>query len=145
MGSLYYENLAADIGAQANRADGDWTEPARLARNLCLFAAAAAGVAAIDSVHANFRDLDGLERDCANAARDGFSGKLAIHPAQIPLINAACTPSAEAIAHAECVVAAFAKSGESGVTSLEGQMLDLPHLKAAQRLLARARKGPGGN
>ena len=137
------EDLAADIGAQANRADGDWTEPAKLVRNLCLFGAAAAGVAAIDSVFTDFRDLAGLERDCITAARDGFSGKLAIHPAQIAVINAAFTPSAEAIAHAERVVAAFAGMEGGGVTSVDGRMLDLPHLKAAERLLGQAGKGPG--
>lgn len=136
------EDLAADIGAQANRADGDWTEPAKLVRNLCLFGASAAGVAAIDSVYTDFRDLQGLERDCAGAARDGFSGKLAIHPAQIPVINQAFTPSEEAIAHAERVIEAFSKMGEGGVTSLDGRMLDLPHLKAAERLLARAKQVP---
>ena len=111
-------------------------------RNLCLFGASAAGVAAIDSVYTDFRDLQGLKRDCALAARDGFSGKLAIHPAQIPVINQAFMPSEEAIAHAERVIEAFSKMGEGGVTSLDGRMLDLPHLKAAERLLARAKSAP---
>jgi citrate lyase subunit beta/citryl-CoA lyase len=132
------EDLAADIGALATRDGGDWTEPFRLARNLCLFGAAAAGVAAIDTVYTAFRDLDGLTRECTAAARDGFTAKLAVHPAQVPVINAAFTPSAESIAHAERVVAAFADTAGRGVTSLDGAMLDQPHLKAAQRLLARA-------
>ena len=132
------EDLSADIGALAARAGDAWTEPFRLARSLCLFGAAAAGVPAIDTVHTDFRDLHGLRRECEEAARDGFSGKLAIHPAQVPIINEAFTPAPEAIAHAERVVAAFAASAGLGVTSLDGKMLDRPHLKAAERLLARA-------
>jgi citrate lyase subunit beta/citryl-CoA lyase len=135
------EDLSADIGASATRADGDWTEPFRLARQLCLFGAAAAGVAAIDTVFIDFRDLRGLKRECEAAARDGFSGKLAIHPGQIAVINDAFTPAPEAVARAERVVAAFAGSAALGVTSLDGEMLDRPHLKAAERLLARARRG----
>jgi citrate lyase subunit beta/citryl-CoA lyase len=135
------EDLAADIGALAVRADGEWTEPFRLARNLCLFGAAAAGIGAIDTVYTAFRDLDGLQRECATAARDGFSGKLAVHPGQVAVINEAFTPSAEAVADAERVVAAFANTDALGVTSLDGRMLDQPHLKAAKRLLARARRG----
>jgi citrate lyase subunit beta/citryl-CoA lyase len=132
------EDLSADIGASATRTDGDWTEPFRLARQLCLFGAAAAGVAAIDTVFVDFRDLRGLQRECEMAARDGFSGKLAIHPGQIAIINDAFTPAPEAVARAERVVAAFAGSAGLGVTSLDGEMLDRPHLKAAERLLARA-------
>jgi citrate lyase subunit beta/citryl-CoA lyase len=132
------EDLATAIGASANRQDGAWTEPFRLVRSLCLFGAAAAGVAAIDTVHTDFRDLDGLKRECEAAARDGFSGKLAIHPAQVAVINEAFTPTAEAIARAERVTAAFAASAGLGVTSLDGAMLDRPHLEAAKRLLARA-------
>jgi citrate lyase subunit beta/citryl-CoA lyase len=132
------EDLAADIGALASRNDGDWTEPFRLVRSLCLFGAAAAGVAAIDSVYTDFRDLDGLKRESAIATRDGFSGKLAIHPAQVPLINQAFTPSPAALDRAEKIVAAFAESAGLGVTSLDGMMLDQPHLKSAERLLAQA-------
>lgn len=133
-----FEDLAADIGAATGRADGEWTAPAELARNLCLFGAAAADVAAIDTVHTDFRDLDGLKRECALAARDGFTAKLAIHPDQAPIVNEAFTPSQEAIAEAERIVEAFALFGDAGVTSLDGQMLDRPHLKAAERLLKRA-------
>lgn len=132
------EDLAADVGATTNRNDGDWTEPFRLARNLCLFGAAAARVDAIDTVHADFRDLAGLSTECEMAARDGFAGKLAIHPAQVAPINEAFTPPPAAIDRARRIVAAFSGSGETGVTSLDGQMLDQPHLKAAERLLARA-------
>jgi citrate lyase subunit beta/citryl-CoA lyase len=132
------EDLAADVGAFAARAEGGWTEPFRLARNLCLFGAIAAGVPAIDTVHTDFRDLDGLRRECAMAARDGFSGKLAIHPDQVPVINEAFAPNPDAILRAEQIVAAFAGVTDVGVTSVDGAMLDRPHLKAAQRVLARA-------
>lgn len=134
------EDLSADIGAVGGRAAGAWTGPALLARNLCLFGAAAAGINAIDSIYADHRDLDGLKRECAVAAHDGFTGKLAIHPAQAKVINEAFTPNDEAVAHAERVVEAFSLFGDAGVTSLDGQMLDRPHLKAAERLLARARR-----
>lgn len=133
------EDLSAAIGALAAREDGAWTAPFRLVRSLCLFGAAAAGVAAIDTVHTDIRDLDGLRRECEAAARDGFSGKLAVHPAQVPVINDAFTPSPERIAHAERVVAAFAAG--AGVTTLDGLMLDRPHLRAAERLLDRTARG----
>lgn len=134
------EDLGAEIGALTGRVDGGWTGPATLARNLCLMGAAAADVPAIDSIYADFRDLDGLKRECETAARDGFSGKLAIHPDQATIINEAFTPSEEAITRAEKIVEAFSLFGDAGVTSLDGQMLDRPHLKAAERLLARARR-----
>ena len=132
------EDLSADIGAEATRVGETWTEPFRLARSLCLFGAAAAEVDAIDTVYTDFRDLDGLRAQAAEAARDGFAGKLAIHPAQAPVINETFTPTAEALARAERIVTAFATSGATGVTSLDGIMLDRPHLRAAERLLARA-------
>ena len=133
------EDLATDIGAATNKHDGgEWTGPFQLARNLCLFGAAAAGLAAIDTVYTNFRDETGLAAECRTAARDGFSGKLAIHPAQVPVINAAFTPSAEALARATRVIEAFAEAGDTGVVGLDGEMLDRPHLSAAQSLLARA-------
>jgi citrate lyase subunit beta/citryl-CoA lyase len=133
------EDLAADIGALSPRVGGSWTDPFSLARSLCLFGAAAAQVAAVDTVYTDFRGLDGLRQECEAAVRDGFSAKLAIHPAQVAIINAAFTPSAAAIAHAETVVAAFSDAVGTGVISLDGQMLDQPHLTAAQRLLSRAR------
>lgn len=131
------EDLAAAIGASANRNDGTWTGPFQLVRNLCLFGAVAAGVAPIDTVYTDFRDLDGLRRESEIAARDGFTAKLAIHPAQVPVINEAFTPSAAAIERARRIVGVFA-AAPTGVTSLDGVMLDQPHLKAAERLLARA-------
>ena len=136
------EDLGADIGVAAGRVDQSWTEPFRLARNLCLFGAAAAGVLAIDTVYTDFRDLDGLRRECAEAARDGFSGKLAIHPDQVPVINEVFAPTPAAILWAERIVAAFAAAGNAGVTSLDGKMLDRPHLRSAERLLARAGRAP---
>jgi citrate lyase subunit beta / citryl-CoA lyase len=136
------EDLAADVGAETNRGpDGLYTDPYRLARGLTLLAGAAAEVDAIDSVYTNFRDLDGLGAECREARRDGFAAKMAIHPAQVPVINEAFTPSEEALAHARTIVAAFEANPEAGVVGIAGQMIDRPHLKQAQRLLARAGEG----
>jgi citrate lyase subunit beta / citryl-CoA lyase len=120
--------------------DGALVPVLELARSLCLVAAGAAGVQAIDGVHANFRDSDGLTRECARARRDGFTAKLAIHPDQVSVINAAFTPSAAEVEHAKQVVAAFAADGAMGVTSLDGRMLDRPHLVLAQRVLELSRR-----
>jgi len=134
------EDLSAAIGAETNRAaDGSFTAPYVLARTLTLLAAAAAEVPAIDGIHGEFHDLDGLRAECELARRDGFSGKLAIHPAQVAIINEAFTPTAEAIFRAERIVAAFAAAPQDGVVALDGEMLDRPHLLRAERLLARAR------
>jgi citrate lyase subunit beta/citryl-CoA lyase len=133
------EDLSAAIGAMATRdGDGRYTDVFRLARTLTILAAAAAEAAAIDTVFVNFRDSEGLRQECAEAARDGFTGKLAIHPDQVPLINEAFTPSAEAIDQAKAIVRAFAEAGNPGVVGLDGQMYDRPHLRRAERLLARA-------
>lgn len=137
------EDLSAEIGAVATRtSSGELTSPFRLARDMTLFAAAAAQVAAIDTVYIDFRDLTGLRRECEAAARDGFVAKLAIHPAQVPVINEAFTPSPAQIAEAETIVRLFAESGGAGVVSLNGGMIDRPHLVRAERLLARARARP---
>lgn len=139
------EDLSAEIGAVATRtADGQLTSPFRLARDMTLFAAAAASVAAIDTVYVDFRDVTGLRSECEAAARDGFVGKLAIHPAQVAVINEAFTPSAAQIAKAEIVIRLFAESGGAGVVSLNGMMLDRPHLARAERILARARQSAQG-
>jgi citrate lyase subunit beta/citryl-CoA lyase len=131
------EDLPAAIGAAASReSDGRFTPPYELARSLCLFGAAAAGVAPIETVYPAFRDIDGLALYAGRARRDGFSGMMAIHPDQVPVINHAFTPSAEEIAHARAVVAAFAASPEAGALSLDGRMIDRPHLVQAQRILA---------
>jgi citrate lyase subunit beta/citryl-CoA lyase len=133
------EDLGADLGVLASKEPGGgWTEPFRLARCLCLFGAVHAGVQAIDTVHTAFRDLEALEAETRLAARDGFTAKLAIHPAQVPVINAVFTPSAAEIARARAIVEAFASAGDAGVLSVNGEMLDRPHWLKAQRLLKRA-------
>jgi citrate lyase subunit beta/citryl-CoA lyase len=132
------EDLPAAIGASAAReADGGYTAPYQLARSLTLFGAHAAGVAAIETVYPDFRDLEGLAAYAARGRRDGFTGMMAIHPAQVPVINAAFTPSPQEIAHARRVVDLFAANPGAGVLSLDGRMIDAPHLKNAQGLLAR--------
>jgi citrate lyase subunit beta/citryl-CoA lyase len=131
------EDLPAAIGAATSREeDGRYTAPYELARSLCLFGAAAAGVAPIETVFPAFRDLEGLAAYAARARRDGFTGMMAIHPDQVPVINAAFTPSQEEIAHARAVVAAFAANPRAGALSLDGRMIDRPHLVQAQRVLA---------
>jgi citrate lyase subunit beta/citryl-CoA lyase len=133
------EDLSADLGAEANRdEDGAYTDPYRLARSLTLMGAAAAGVDAVDSVFTNFRDMAGLEAECRQARRDGFVAKMAIHPAQVPVINQAFTPSAEAMARAQAVIEAFRAHPGAGVVGVNGEMLDRPHLLRAERLLRRA-------
>jgi citrate lyase subunit beta / citryl-CoA lyase len=135
------EDLAAALGAETNRGtDGAYTFPFVLARSLTLFAAASAGVLAIDAVHGNFRDLARLRLECEEAKRDGFIGKMAIHPAQIDIINEILSPSAESIAKARAIVAAFEAEPHAGVISINGEMLDVPHLTKARRLLASVRE-----
>jgi citrate lyase subunit beta / citryl-CoA lyase len=134
------EDLSAELGAEANRnAQGGLTEPYRLARSVCLYAAAAAGVAAVETVYVDFRNLEGLRRDTEEARRDGFVGRLAIHPAQVPVINEVFTPTADAIARAQAIVDAFAQAPGAGVVAIEGKMYDRPHLARAQALLARVK------
>ncbi len=131
------EDLSAALGAATNREpDGDFVFTYKVVRSLALIAAKAAGVAAVETLHADFRDAAGLERVACTARRDGFSGMLAIHPDQVEIINAAFTPSAGDVAQARRVVAAFA--GGAGVASLDGKMLDKPHLMQAQNVLALA-------
>jgi citrate lyase subunit beta / citryl-CoA lyase len=133
------EDLPAAIGASTSREeDGSFTAPYEIARALCLFGAAAAGVAPIETVYPAFRDLEGLAAYAARARRDGFVGMMAIHPAQVPVINHAFTPSEAEIAHAQAVVAAFAANPDAGALALEGKMIDRPHLVQARRLLAQA-------
>ena len=132
------EDLSAELGAHTNRdAQGRFLDPYRLARVLCLAGAAAAAVPALDTVYVDFRDSDGLRRECEDACRDGFTGKLAIHPAQVPIINAVFTPSPEALAQARAIVDAFAAHPGAGVVAIGGVMYDRPHLARATRLLAR--------
>jgi citrate lyase subunit beta / citryl-CoA lyase len=133
------EDLATDIGASANRVDGLYTPPFQLARSLCLFGAAAAGVLAIDAVYTDFRDLDGLRAEAYAAVAAGFGAKAAIHPGQVQSINEAFTPSDEALREATAILAAFAQQPGAGAVSIGGRMFDRPHLSAAQRLIARGR------
>jgi len=130
------EDLSAALGARGQRDGAGYTFTFQLARTHTLLAAAALGVQAVDGVHTQFKDLPGLERELTEARRDGFSGKLAIHPDQVGPINAAFTPSAAELAQARRVLAAFEAAGNAGVVSLEGQMLDRPHLLLARRILA---------
>ncbi len=129
------EDLSAALGAAGNRGeDGEFLLTYRVVRSLCLIAAKAAEVPAIETLYADFRDAKGLERAARAAQREGFSGMLAIHPGQVETINAAFTPSTDDVAHAGRVVAAFASG--AGVASLDGKMLDQPHLKQARHVLA---------
>lgn len=131
------EDLPAAIGAASSReGDGRYTAPYELARSLTLFGAHAAGVAAIDTVYPAIRDEAGLAAYAARAARDGFTAMMALHPAQVAPINAAFTPSAEAVARAQAIVDAFAANPQAGVLQVDGRMVDAPHLKQARRVLA---------
>ena len=133
------EDLSAAIGAASKYDEGgELSFTYKLARSLCLAGAAAAGVQPVDGVFADFRDEDGLAREAAAARREGFTGKLAIHPAQVTVINAAFTPSAEEVAHARAIVAAFEAQPGAGVLSVDGQMVDRPHLVQARRVLERS-------
>ena len=131
------EDLPAAIGASTSReADGRYTPPYEVVRTLALFGAHAAGVPAIETVFPDFRDLDALAAYAARGRRDGFTGMMAIHPAQVPVINTAFTPSADEIAHARAVVALFAANPGAGALQLDGRMVDAPHLKQANAVLA---------
>lgn len=133
------EDLSASVGATTARDEnGRYTDVFRLARAVTILAASAVEVAAVDTVFVNFRDGDGLRRECVEAARDGFTAKMAIHPDQVPVINETFTPSKDAVAHAKMLMQAFAEAGNPGVVGIGGQMFDRPHLRRAERLLARA-------
>jgi citrate lyase subunit beta/citryl-CoA lyase len=132
------EDLSAALGASSNREPtGDWAFTYRMVRSICLLAAKAAGVEPIETVFVDFRDAEGLRQSCVAAATEGFTGRVAIHPDQVDIINAAFMPSAEAVAHARRVVAAFAAAPQAGAVNLDGLMLDMPHLKQAQHVLRR--------
>jgi len=131
------EDLGAALGALSNKeADGGWTFPYQVARAQCLFAAGAAGVMALETLYADFKDQDGLAQSCRIARRDGFVGRIAIHPDQVATINACFTPSEADLAHARRVVAAFAAQPDAGTLGIDGKMYDMPHLIAAKRALA---------
>ena len=136
------EDLSAALGASSKYdADGSLSFTYRLARSLCLAGAAAAGVQPVDGVFADFKDEKGLKAEAQAAAREGFTGKLAIHPAQVAVINAAFTPSKDEVRHAEEIVAAFEAHPDAGVLSINGRMVDRPHLLQARRVLERAQGG----
>ncbi|WP_404476936.1 HpcH/HpaI aldolase/citrate lyase family protein [Novosphingobium sp. BL-52-GroH] len=136
------EDLGAAIGATENKEpDGSWTFPYQVARAQCLFAAASAGVFPIDTLYADFRDAQGLEADCRKARRDGFLGRIAIHPDQVDAINRCFSPSEEEVAQARRIVDAFAANPDLGTIGIDGRMFDIPHLKAAHKTLAAAGEG----
>jgi citrate lyase subunit beta/citryl-CoA lyase len=136
------EDLPAAIGATtAREADGRYTAPIETVRSLALLAAHAAGVPAIETVYPDFRDLKGLAAYAARGARDGFTGMMAIHPDQVPVINRAFSPSDAELAAARAIVDAFAAEPQAGVLAVDGRMVDAPHLAQARRLLERAGEG----
>lgn len=137
------EDLAADLGARENGAKQGFHEPFRLARNLCLAGAAAAGVVAIDTICAVLDDLSVVEREAEEARRDGFGAKAVIHPKHVAPVNAAFTPTESEIAWASKVLDAFAADPSAGVVRIDGQMIDRPHARAAEKVMARAGQNPG--
>lgn len=133
------EDLATALGASDNRGDyGGYDFTYELARSLCLVGAAAAGVPAIETIHGDFKDDAGLRQRAAGVRRAGYRGMLAIHPAQVDLINEAFMPSAEEIASARTIVDLFAANPGVGTIGYKGAMLDRPHLARAQAVLAMA-------
>jgi citrate lyase subunit beta/citryl-CoA lyase len=135
------EDLSAALGASSKYdSDGTLSFTYRLARSLCLAGAVAAGVQPVDGIFADFRNDDGLRAEAEAARHEGFTGKLAIHPAQVPVVNAAFTPSGEEVSHAEEIVAAFEAHPDAGVLSVGGKMVDRPHLEQARRVLERAKE-----
>ena len=137
------EDLPAAIGAATSREDdGRYTPPYEMVRSLALFGAHAAGVPAIETVYPAFRDEVGLAAYARRAARDGFTGMMAIHPAQVATINAAFTPDAAQVAQAHAIVAAFAAQPDAGALQIDGRMVDAPHLKQARGILDRAGEAP---
>jgi citrate lyase subunit beta/citryl-CoA lyase len=138
------EDLSAAVGASRTRDDsGNWLETYGLARSLCLIAAAAAGVRAIDTVFTDYRDDQGLRTYAENARRDGFGGMLAIHPAQVAIINEAFLPSNAEVERAQRIVDLFAESPDAGAIGLDGKMLDRPHLTQAREILELAKLQSG--
>src|SRR3954469_12837500 len=133
------EDLAASLGASRNRTAGRFHGPFLLARDLCLISAAAAGVVAIDTIATDIDDLAGLKEEAIAARHDGFLSKAVIHPKHVDLVNAAFMPTDEEIAWSQRVVEAFDNSPDSGVVKMDGKMLDKPHLRAAEKVLAQAK------
>lgn len=137
------EDLAASLGARENGAKQGFHEPFRLARNLCLAGAAAAGVVPVDTICAVLDDLSVVEREAREARRDGFGAKAVIHPKHVAPVNAAFTPTEEELAWARKVLAAFAADPDAGVVRIDGQMIDKPHERAARKIMAAAAPGRG--
>ncbi len=134
------EDLAAAVGASTNKdANGEWTFTYKMARSLCLLAAHAAGVQAIDTLYVDFRDDEGLRASSRAARADGFTGRLCIHPGQVAGVNESFMPSADEITHAQRVIDAFAANPGAGTVGLDGKMVDIPHKKQAERILAQAK------
>jgi len=133
------EDLSASLGTKGSRDhEGQLREPLKLARSMIVFAARAAGVPAIETVFADFKNDEGLTFAAKQAALDGFSGMMAIHPAQVPIINEAFTPTAEEIAHARLIIEAFENNPGQGAQQIKGKMIDAAHLKLAQSLIERS-------
>jgi citrate lyase subunit beta/citryl-CoA lyase len=138
------EDLAADMGAMGNRdAAGRYTPAFELGRTLCVLGASAASTIAVDGVYIDFRDMKGLEAETLEGLRMGYSAKMAIHPDQIEVINRAFTPTPESLQWAEKVLAAFAANPGAGVINMDGKMVDIPHFKAATRIVARSKAAAG--
>ena len=133
------EDLAASLGATTNNVEGEFTSPFVMARNLCLMGAAAAGIAAIDTVSTRIKDLDHVAAEARAARRDGFAAKAVIHPSHVEIVNAAFTPTESEVAWARQVVDAFRSAPEAGVVTIDGKMIDKPHERAALKILAAAR------
>ena len=133
------EDLGAALGAMSKKGEAsEWSQPFDVVRALCLFAAAAAGVQAVDTLFSDFRDLEGLAASAARARRDGFTGKLAIHPGQVETINAAFLPSAAEVEDARAIIDLFTANPGVGVLSHKGRMVDMPHLVQAKKIIALA-------
>ncbi|GLV30801.1 CoA ester lyase [Sphingobium sp. TomTYG75] len=138
------EDLSSAIGASGNTdANGEWTHTYKMVRSLCLLGAHAAGGEAVDTLYVDFRDPEGLRASCKAARAEGFSGRVAIHPAQVDIINESFSPSSDEVDFARRVVDLFAANPDAGTLGLDGKMLDIPHLKQAERTLAmhEARRG----
>ena len=138
------EDLSSAIGASGNTdANGEWTHTYKMVRSLCLLGAHAAGGEAVDTLYVDFRDSEGLRASCKAARAEGFSGRVAIHPAQVDIINESFSPSSDEVDFARRVVDLFAANPDAGTLGLDGKMLDIPHLKQAERTLAmhEARRG----
>ncbi len=130
------EDLAAAVGGQGNRMpDGSWMYTYQMVRAQVLLAAHAAGVAAIDTLYADFRDEEGLRAESRLARAEGFTGRLVIHPAQVTSVNESFSPSDEEVTMARKIVAAFEAEPDTGTIGIDGKMYDIPHLKGARKTL----------